>query len=202
MEKLVLFGFVALISLATITSCKSAKGTAPVGEIAVVDTKSQILAQEKPEIRDWGEGTSFNQSQAKTYAEGQARAAFSRKVSAMVQSASKQFGSAAQMSHSDGTNSSTGVDEGMLSENQAFQVSEELLKGTTVINTDTYKKADGQYHVYVCIEYRAGASDLASTISSKVGQQVSDDEVLKMKYDQMQFQKAIEDQLSKMKGNK
>lgn len=210
MRKIFSIFTMAALSMIMLSSCGSSKPATTSAslneeEIEVKKTKSEKLAEEKPAMRDFGEGTNFNQSFAKTYAEGQARAAFARKLQTMVQTASRESADGAMKAHSNGADSSLGTDQGILSNAFAQQVSEGAVSGLVVINTDTFKKKDGQYHVYVCVEYMGNIESLASSLANQakkvVEQQVSEEERLKMKFEYEQFKNSIQDQLERLRGN-
>ena len=48
---------------------------------------------------------------------------------------------------------------------------------------------DGRYHVYVCIEYKNGISQLAKAIT----QRISDEDKLKIDFKEEEFRKWLED---------
>ena len=88
-------------------SCGGSKNAASMKNESLVEmTISQQMAEDRPATRAWGEGTNFNQSFAKTYAETQARAAFARMLSSKVTTASRQANDAAQQYSSDGKKAS------------------------------------------------------------------------------------------------
>ena len=96
-----------MIAIATLAlsmgSCGGSKNAASMKNESLVEmTISQQMAEDRPATRAWGEGTNFNQSFAKTYAETQARAAFARMLSSKVTTASRQANDAAQQYSSDG----------------------------------------------------------------------------------------------------
>lgn len=168
-------------------------------------SEQQKLAEANPALRAWGEATQFNQSFAKTYAEGQARAEFARKLATMVQTASRQATDGADIYHSDGENSAMGQDQGILSNAFAQQVADGMISGLTLISSDTYKLKDGQYHVFVCLEWRGSVDQLAQEMTKnyrqRVQQQVSDQDRAKMEVRYEEFKKSIEDQLKKIQEN-
>lgn len=173
-------------------------------EVAVNKVRSQQLAEEKPGIRAWGEGTHMNQSFAKTYAEGQARAEFARKLASSVQTASRQATDGALTYNSDGQNAGVAEDQGILSNAFAQQVADGVINGTVIINSDVFKKRDGQYHVYVCIEWQGGVDQLAEKMTQgyrkKVEQLVSDEDRVKMEVRYEDFKNSIQEELNRLKG--
>ena len=200
MKKIVFL--LALITLLC-ASCSSSK--ASIEGKKMEKSEQQKLAEAKPAVRAWGEATPFNQSFAKTYAEGQARAEFARKLATLVQTASRQATDGADLAHSDGEYSSQGHDQGITSNAFAQQVADGLVSGLTVISTDTYKLKDGQYHVFVCMEWQGSVDKLASEMTKnyrqRVEQQVSDEDRAKMEVRYEEFRKSIEEQLKRLQGN-
>lgn len=201
MKKLVtlLVALVAIIS----TSCSSSK--ASIEGKKMEKSEQQKLAEAKPACRTWGEATQFNQSFAKTYAEGQARAEFARKLATMVQTASRQATDGADIAHSDGENSSQGHDQGITSNAFAQQVADGMVSGLAVISSDTYKLKDGQYHVFVCMEWQGSVDKMAQEMTQnyrkRVEQHVSDQDRAKMEVRYEEFKKSIEEQLRRLQGN-
>ncbi len=196
--------FLFILSVAIIcTSCSSSK-TSIEGQ-KMEKSEQQKLAEANPGVRSWGEATQFNQSFAKTYAEGQARAEFARKLASMVQTASRQATDGADLAHSNGEESSQGHDQGITSNAFAQQVADGLVNGLTVISTDTYRLKDGQYHVFVCMEWQGSVDKLAQEMTKnyrqRVEQQVSDEERAKMEVRYEEFRKSIEEQLKRHQGN-
>lgn len=185
------------------TGCSSSK--ASIEGKKMEKSEQQKLAEAKPACRTWGEATQFNQSFAKTYAEGQARAEFARKLASMVQTASRQATDGADIAHSDGENSSQGHDQGITSNAFAQQVADGMVSGLAVISSDTYKLKDGQYHVYVCMEWQGSVDKMAQEMTQnyrkRVEQQVSDQDRAKMEVRYEEFKKSIEEQLRRLHGN-
>lgn len=191
------------------TACSSSKAVSETGkalnreEVEVKMTKSEELAFDKPAIRDFGDGTNFNLSFAKTFAEGQARAAFQRKVEALVQTASEEALTAYQQASTNGAESSIVSDQDIKSGAFAKQLAEGVLKNTAVIHADKFKKADGQYHVYVCIEYRGDVNDMVENMvaaaQKRIPQQVSDEDRVKIQFEIEQFKKKLEEDFNRLR---
>lgn len=191
------------------TACSSSKAVSETSkalnreEVEVKMTKSEELAFDKPAIRDFGDGTNFNLSFAKTFAEGQARAAFQRKVEALVQTASEEALTAYQQASTNGAESSIVSDQDIKSGAFAKQLAEGVLKNTAVIHADKFKKADGQYHVYVCIEYRGDVNDMVENMvaaaQKRIPQQVSDEDRVKIQFEIEQFKKKLEEDFNRLR---
>ena len=190
------------------TACSSSKAVSETGkalnreEVEVKMTKSEELAFEKPATRASGEGTNFDLSFAKTYAEGQARAEFQRKLEALVKTASEQGNTGNNVASTTGAESGLVGDQGYKNSAFAKQVAEGIVRNTAIIHADKFKKVDGQYHVYVCIEYLGEISDIVdhmvSAAKRQVPQQVSDEERLKIQFELEQFKKSLEEDFKKL----
>ena len=191
------------------TACSSSKAVSETGRalnregVEVKMTKSEELAFEKPAIRSFGDGTNFNLSFAMTFAEGQARAAFQRKVEALVQTASEEALTAYQQASTNGVESSIVSDQDIKSGAFAKQLAEGVLKNTAVIHADKFKKTDGQYHVYVCIEYRGEVNDMVENMvaaaKKRIPQQVSDEDRIKIQFEIEQFKKKLEEDFNRLR---
>lgn len=191
------------------TACSSSKAVSETSkalnreEVEVKMTKSEELAFEKPAIRSFGDGTNFNLSFAMTFAEGQARAAFQRKVEALVQTASEEALTAYQQASTNGVESSIVSDQDIKSGAFAKQLAEGVLKNTAVIHADKFKKTDGQYHVYVCIEYRGEVNDMVENMvaaaKKRIPQQVSDEDRIKIQFEIEQFKKKLEEDFNRLR---
>lgn len=195
--------FVLLLATSLWSSCSSSKSSFEGKKLE--KTEQQKLAEAKPGKRAWGEATQFNQSFAKTYAEGQARAEFSRKLASLVQTASRQATDGADIAHSDGDDSSHGHDQGITSNAFAQQVADGMVNELVIISSDTYRLKDGQYHVYVCMEWQGSidkmAQEMTQNYKKRVEQQVSDQDRAKMEVRYEEFKKSIEEQLNRLQGN-
>jgi hypothetical protein len=191
------------------TACSSSKAVSETGkalnreEVEVKMTKSEELAFEKPAIRSFGDGTNFNLSFAMTFAENQARAAFQRKVEALVQTASEEALTGYQQASTNGVESSIVSDQDIKSGAFAKQLAEGVLKNTAVIHADKFKKTDGQYHVYVCIEYRGEVNDMVENMvaaaKKRIPQQVSDEDRIKIQFEIEQFKKKLEEDFNRLR---
>lgn len=202
---------VATIVVAAIgfTACSSSKAVSETSkalnreEVEVKMTKSEELAFAKPAIRSFGDGTNFNLSFAMTFAEGQARAAFQRKVEALIQTASEEALTAYQQGSTNGVESSIVSDQDIKSGAFAKQIAEGVLKNTAVINVDKFKKADGQYHVYVCVEYRGEVGEMVEKMvkaaEKRIPQQVSDEDRIKIQFEIEQFKKKLEEDFNRLR---
>lgn len=157
----------------------------------------QLLAEESPATRAYGEGTAAKYSAAKTYAEGQARAALARAVSSYITTASEE--SSLYWGKYAGTTEegNSVTDEGYKGNETALQIAEEVVENAVVIKTNQYIQPNRQYHVFVCLEYQGEPSQMAEEITRKVEQLVPDEERIKMEYQFQKFQEKINEELSR-----
>lgn len=176
---------------------KSAVGSSnPYGQ-QIEATASQKKAFEKPYKRTWGDGTNFNLSRATLHAENQARTKMALAIATSVKAAITDQGFDYNQAHSDGQNGSQNSDQGNKANDFAQSIATEMVKNTHQIHMDTFKQPDGQYHVFVCLEYGGDTADLARETATRVGQQLSDTEKLKMNYEFEKYRQSIEKELQK-----
>lgn len=174
------------------------------GEKLQAETVCQQLKEEKPAVRALGEGTNFSQSFAKTYAEGQARAEFARQLSSLVSTASKQSNDAANAYSSNGKKGNEVSDQALSSDAFAQQIAEQTIPGLVVIKTETYKRKDNQYHVFVCLEYmgtvNALAEELTNAYMARVKQMIPDEDREKMQVRHDSFFEQMTKYLQRING--
>ena len=161
--------------------------------MAIELTLSEQMALERPETRASGEGVAARLAQAKIYAEGQARGALARAIASMIKTASLEAGLGWEKYASDGDEGSSVSDEGTKSENSTQQIAEEVVQNAVVIQQDNFRQPDRRYKVFVCIEYRGDAT----SIVNKIKQQIPDEDRMKMEYEFQQFEKKVNEELSK-----
>lgn len=181
------------------TGCKSTKSVASDGEVAIKVDQCIELQEQAPERRAWGEGTDYTMTDATAYAQASARTNFAYMLETAVKAGTNNEASKYNKASSDGENGGLVSDRTGLNKNLYSVVTQQIVKNTTVIKTSPYKQKDGQYHVYVCIEYRGAVGEMAESITSKVNEQLSEEEKLRIQFDYQQFKKEIEEQLKNMK---
>ncbi len=181
---------ISCLLLGLMAGCKSSK------TISTKEQKLELdecikLAEQKPEIRAWGDDISFNLSDAKAYAETRARATMGRNIQSAIESGIQYFSQEYHQSITDTKESAMIVN----TDNDGKQVIGDYSKtiidinNTTTIKTNAYRMKDGRYHVYVCIEYKNGISQLAKAIT----QRISDEDKLKIDFKEEEFRKWLED---------
>jgi hypothetical protein len=196
--------FIAVVCI--ICSCGSSKKTTVSNNNPIVmEVQQEVdecvkLANAKPETRAWGEAYNHRLSFANTYAEGQARAMMQRKISTAINSASSEEQVGYEKGAYSGNGGATVQDDGSKSNLFADQIAKGVVNNTAVIKTSQYLRADGQYHMFVCIEYRDGISKMAEDITKKVQQQVSDEDRMKMNFEFNKFRDRIEQEMKNSKN--
>lgn len=190
---------VAVVTIVNFISCKSSKVITPPGEVAIKVDQCIELQEQAPDRRAWGEGTDYTLADASAYAQANARANFAYMLETAVEAGTSHSSQKFNKASSDGENGALVSDRTGLDKNLYSVVAQQIVKNTALIKTSPYKQKDGQYHVYVCIEYRGNVGNMAETIASKVNEQLSDEEKLRIQFDYQQFKKEIEEQLKNMK---
>jgi hypothetical protein len=196
--------FLLLLSVIILASCGSSKvvtedvsgRTKPNDSLhgaGIELTLSEQMALERPETRASGEGLSSRLAQAKIYAEGQARGALARAISSIIKTASEECGLGWEKYAGNGSEGNSVNDEGTKSENKTQQIANELVQNAVVIHQDNFVQPDRRYKVFVCLEYRGDAK----SIVNKIKQQIPDEDRMKMEYEFQQFEKKVNEELSK-----
>lgn len=181
-----------------VASCGTSKKASNQYGKEVELTESQELVYESPSTRAWGEGTSYSLSEATAYAEGQARAKMARALSSAITTATEESNLAWEQYASNGDKGAIAIDEGGKRTSSTMQVAQEAIAGATAIHSDQYVQDNGQYHVFVCLEYRGDVGTKAADITNKVKQQVPDEERVKMEYQFQQFEEKVQEELDRM----
>ena len=180
----------------TVPQASKSEQTNPYGQ-ELFKTKSEQLAEEAPGKRASGKGVSFSESAARQLAEMDARAQLSRNLDAAIISAAKVVGfDITQYAGSDGEGM-TKTDGGQQANTLSKSISENIISGTNVINTDKYYGKDRKYTIFVCIEYNGSVADIAKKASEQVKQKISDSDRTKIQKENEKFQQEIEKDLSK-----
>lgn len=201
--------FAAIAALLT-CACGSAKQSSavsvptgvasPTGVKAVVAEGSACykMQEEKPAIRSVGSGTNFKESFAKQRAITQAQAEYATKIQAAVEAACEEVGVSLEQYASDGKTGAAVTDQSAEGGNLASMVAKQNVKNTTVIKTERYVKEDGQYLVYVCIEYAGDLSELVSEVEDGLKEQISEADRAKLEARHDKFRKRVETKMNSL----
>lgn len=200
------FGFLMVsIVAAILTGCSGSKQVAQNSQWGAPPELHQEtdvciqLAEQKPGVRSYGDGVSTSVSRAASYAENQARARFARALSTSIKAATEDNGQTYEKDAFNGTSGSQRADEDQKRNDYAQSIANGIIKNMAIVKTSQYMRADGAYHIYVCLEYTGSMGELANEISRQLKQQISDDERLKMDYDFEKFRKRVEEELAKQR---
>lgn len=164
--------------------------------------KCEKYALMKPEVRAVGEAVDFQISVAKTYAEAQARAELRRKIEDAIKSASGQDNASYQKSASNGQAGASVADAGYKRNSYVNEIAEGVVKNTAIVEMSRYIRQDGAYHIYVCIEYLDGVSNMTENITKQVEQLISDEDRMKMNFEFNKFRERVAEELKKNQNKK
>lgn len=204
-------GFVAMMSVA-IFMLNACGGSKPVvdSQKPVVDipgkningeefalNECQKLALERPATRAYGVADKGRLSDAKAFAELDARAQLSRVVYSKMKGGLADEMVAFEKIMKNRNESGGVADEGNKEQLWNSLVSEAVLSNVAVIHVNQYVLPSGFYRVYVCLEYLGSTSDMAKAITRTLEQQVPDEDRLKMEYEFKKFREQVEKELGK-----
>ena len=190
--------FISCGSTSKVPQASKAEQENPYGT-SVFKTPSEKLAAEVPGKRAYGKGVSFDESTARQLAEMDARAQLSRALDAAINSAAKKVGfDITQYAGGDGEGM-TATDGGRQVNALAESISQNIISGANVINTDKYYGKDRKYTIFVCLEYNGSIADIAQKATEQVKQRISDRDREKIQQENERFQQEIEKDLEGFK---
>lgn len=194
--------FTLVLTIILFVGCKTSKNVTTDGEVALKVDQCIELQEKAPDRRAWGEGTDYTLTDATAYAQASARANFAYMLESAIEAGTSGSAQRYNKASSDGENGGIVSDRTGLNKNLFSVVTQQIVNNTALIKTSPYKLKDGQYHVFVCIEYRGSIGDMATSIANKVNEQLSEEEKMRINFDYQQFKKEIEEQLKNMRqGN-
>lgn len=200
MKRIYLIGIIVLAAI--LSACGASKSASSqqsqMEEVEVKESDSEKKAEEKPATRAWGEATHTRLSFAKAYAENMARNEYSRNIKTILTSAIDEGDGSETQSEVD-DNSTISVEDQQSLRRLAGRTSAQNIVGSVIlVNTDVYKMANGQYHVYVCVEYLGDEKKLAEDMVNSLRKQISDEDNLKLAYKLDKLQEQLEKDLKRM----
>ncbi len=200
----------AVIALALVAGGCSSKKTATKlddGAQLIEKTRSEQMAEEKPEIRALGQATANNAGDARIYAENDARGEFVRKFQSVITTGIRRSQNDAEMSKANNEETRY-MNDAAAERNLMNQTMANMnLPGVVIVNSDTYKQKNGQYRCYVCVEYRGGVANLANemtrsyqrAMNNEYGDNnISDEERAKIAVRSEEFRQSILEELERM----
>ena len=160
------FALCALVLTVMLSSCGSKKNAAFDGNKSVANPPAITKALEKSATRAYGTATEFDLGFATRLASAAARQELATKIEAVIKSSATIYNKSITQNSTDGNESGTAKDaEGQREEIVKAIVAEIPVNGATIIENNIYKTKDGQYQVFVCVEYQADAMTLAKQMA-------------------------------------
>lgn len=160
------FALCALALTVMLSSCGSNKNAAFDGNKSVANPPAITKALEKSATRAYGTAIEFDLGFATRLASAAARQELATMIEAVIKSSATIYTKSITQNSTDGNESGTAKD----AENQREEivkaiVAEIPVNGATIIENNIYKTKDGQYQVFVCVEYQADAMTLAKQMA-------------------------------------
>ncbi len=208
MKKIIYAAFIAVAVVASGCSSKKTVTKLDDGARLIEKTRSEQMAEEKPEVRAVGQATANDAADARIYAENDARGEFVRKFQSVITTGIRRTQNEAIMSKAD-ENETVRQNDASSERNLMNQTMANMnLSGVVIVNSDTYKQKNGQYHCYVCVEYRGTVANLANEMASSFSRalkkndygdnNISEEERAKIKIRSEEFRKSVIEELEKM----
>lgn len=160
------FALCALALTVMLSSCGSNKNAAFDGNKSVANPPAITKALEKSATRAYGTAIEFDLGFATRLASAAARQELATKIEAVIKSSATIYTKSITQNSTDGNESGTAKDaESQREEIVKAIVAEIPVNGATIIENNIYKTKDGQYQVFVCVEYQADAMTLAKQMA-------------------------------------
>ena len=170
-----------------ISSCAGSK-TGASKKIAVEKDECEILALEAPGKRAYGTASSHKMQFAKDQAAIYARMELSRIIAAGVKAGSKIYDQQYE--------TQTAIENKSKVEQLGLVIADNELKNIRVIWSNVYEIPERNlYEAHVCIE-------ISSNIGDKIAEEISEDEKLRIDFDEARFKKEFDAELAKYKESR
>lgn len=206
MKKINLFAAALLMMAGMLTSCGAKKQVAGNGyyqsqnqnqlqtrpTATKVDVDECVLLQDEDptKMRAVGIAQSFVEREAINLARRDARNELARMLQTAVEEAAKGSSKSGQIDQR--------VTSELLDQSQYKQFIAEEIKNSKSIKTSKYILSDGSIQIYVCLEMLPSVQEF----TKKMAQELSQDEMLRMKFDQLEFEKEMKNELEEYKANR
>lgn len=197
-----LFGATSCGAKKTATGIDKEKPSVVDGAELQAETKSQTLAERKAATREWGIGTAPDRALAGSIAEAQARTKYAATIGTIVEGAIGIENDLEKKAATDDKKTVSVGDHLQATTQDIKNIIDNIaVSGTVVINTDTYKRKNGTYDVYVCIEYMGDyldlEKDLVKEYTKTLEDKVSDADRDKLEDRIEKFRKSVSESLDK-----
>ena len=204
MKKILSIALMALAILAT--GCGSSKNANSFdGNQAVNNPPAITKALEKPASRAYGSATQFDLGFATRTAAASARQELAAHIRSVLSSNTNINRYAYQQYASDGKNAATGKDEESKTQELVEAIVPEVdVNGSVIIENNIYKTRDGQYQVFVCVEYQGDAYKMASQLADGyrkyLEQRVSEEDRANIDQKVQEFQEETYNRIKEING--
>jgi hypothetical protein len=193
------------MSALVFASCGTTKTTTAVGssvtsseegqEIAM--TACEKFAEELPGLRFAASGDSWDINRSRMAAEAAARNQLASAIASKCENAYLSGGADYTQTATTELETKRMTDGNDVTNAFFKSAASMVVKDAPVVKSQRFKLKNGNYRTWVCVELRQGLYNIANEIATKVEQQISDEERLKMKYDRDKFVKQIQDEMKK-----
>lgn len=173
--------FIVAIAALVVCSCKSSNTVVvPMGDASPTGIKAAVtegstcyeLQEQKPALRAVGNGINNKEAAAKQAADAAAKAEFATKIAAAMEAGFLEVGVSLDQFASDGETGKSVADQSSQGGNIISMAAKQVVKNTSIIQTERYVRNDRQYLIYVCIEYSGNLSDLFNKAEKELKEKI------------------------------
>ena len=192
-----------ILAAALMVSCGTSKTTTQEkaqGNILIEENPCIAYALEKPAQRAYGKGTHFKEQMATNIAQAQARANLAKALQSHIITATEQFGGSHELFSADATSSESATDQSGKTSDQVMAFAKENIKGAVMTKVTRYKTPNNQFEVYVCVEYTEEIADMATKVSKKLTERLSQEQKARIDWDQKKFEDKMKEVMGNYKG--
>ena len=176
--------WINIVGAVILSYCGSSKTTTS-KKVKVEQNECEVLALEAPEKRAYGTASSHKLQFAKDQAAVYARMELSRIVAAGVKAGSKVYDQQYE--------NQTAIENKGKVEQLGMVIAENELKNSRIVCSNAYEIPDRNlYEAHVCVE-------MPGNIADKIAEKISEDEKLRIDFDEARFKKEFEAELAKYK---
>lgn len=192
MKKIIILSATVLFLMTACGTTKKAVTTTPgedaEGFSAMSNEPCVELYEQSPRTRAYGQGQHYKEMTARNIAELQARAAYARTIESAVRSATDDIGLDLSQYAGDQNIGNSVTDQAGAAHSLVEEIAQQVVRNTHVIKTTRYyNKQNGQYKIYVCIEYNGDEDALVDMVGQKIENRISDADRTKIKNNYTEF---------------
>lgn len=164
MKKIFALGALALTVM--LSSCGAKKNASFDGNVVLTNPPAITKALEKQSTRAYGTATQFDLGFATRTATAAARQELAARLMQVISSNNQFNNFSYQLAATDGQKSGSVKDEEQKVQEMVEAIVPEIpVNGAVIIENNIYKTKDGQYQVFVCVEYQGEAMELANKMA-------------------------------------